>query len=83
MASGKYLSEWLGHSLSHNLSSFFFPVNDDVINMVGQGVGEDWFPLADELNMSNRDKQAVIDIRYVVVFAFKFRNFLGINLFTR
>uniref|UniRef100_A0A7M5X2I4 Uncharacterized protein n=1 Tax=Clytia hemisphaerica TaxID=252671 RepID=A0A7M5X2I4_9CNID len=37
-------------------------VNDDVINMVGQGVGEDWFPLADELNMSNRDKQAVVDI---------------------
>jgi len=31
--------------------------------MVGQQMQEKWFPLADELCLSNRDKQAVIDIR--------------------
>lgn len=37
-------------------------VNDETIRKVGSDIQESWMPVATELNLSNRDKQAVFDV---------------------
>lgn len=43
--------------------SFILLVNDETIRKVGSDIQESWMPVATELNLSNRDKQAVFDVR--------------------
>ena len=42
-------------------------VSDDVINAVGKQLTDKWVPFARELNMNKRDKQAVLEIRCVLI----------------